>query len=187
MLVGSGLVGLVALILAANTKRPRDQMGFAVLATRAGFLFLTIALSVVLVQAIKFALGRAHPHLVEHFYAFHFSLFSPDAAVASFPSGHATTAFAAAAVMAIFVPRGQIAFFIAALAISFSRVASGVHFPSDVLGGMVLGMALAIALARYFARRKIVFHMVDGRIVRRGERLVRRTLRATAARGVRQV
>jgi membrane-associated phospholipid phosphatase len=181
MLVASGLVGLVALALAANARRPRDQVGFAVLSTRAGFLFLVVALSVALAQAIKFAIGRAHPHLLEHFNAFQFQMFSAESALASFPSGHATTAFAAAAVLAIFVPRLQAVFFVLALAISVARVATGIHFPSDVLGGMVLGVTLAIALARYFARRKIVFHMVEGRIVRRGERLVRRALRGAWA------
>lgn len=178
ILVGSALVGLGALWTAARSQRPRNQMGFSVLATRAGFLFLTVAVSVLLCQAFKFTLGRAHPHLLAHFDAFRFQFFSPEAAAASFPSGHATTAFAAATVMAIFVPRWQLVFFLLALAIGVARVATGVHFPSDVLGGMVLGVALAIALARYFARRKIVFHMVNGRIVRRGERLVRKALRA---------
>lgn len=181
MLVGSALVGLAALWIAARAQRPRNQMGFSVLATRAGFLFLTVALSVMLCQAFKFALGRAHPHLIGQINAFHFQFFSPEGAAASFPSGHATTAFAAATVMAIFVPRWQLVFFLLALTIGMARVATGVHFPSDVLGGMVLGVALAIALARYFARRKIVFHMVDGRIVRRGERLVRKALRAKSA------
>lgn len=177
MLALSALGGAFALYKAAHSRRPRDQAAFAVLATRAGFLFLTIALSVALCQAFKFALGRAHPHLFAQFEAFRFHMFTVEAAAASFPSGHATTAFAAATVMAIFVPRWQAAFFLLALAIAVARVAAGVHFPSDVLGGMVLGVALAISLARYFARRKIVFHMVDGRIVRRGEGLVTRALK----------
>ena len=61
MLALSALGGAFALYKAAHSRRPRDQAAFAVLATRAGFLFLTIALSVALCQAFKFALGRAHP------------------------------------------------------------------------------------------------------------------------------
>ena len=177
MLVASAAVGAVALAFATRARRPRARAGFAVLAMRAGFLFLTVALSVLLVQAIKYGLGRAQPHMMSQWGVFHFSMFSPDALTASFPSGHATTAFAAAAVMALFAPRWQGAVFALALAVAVARIAVGAHFPSDVLGGMVLGMALAFALARYCARRKVVFHLVDGKLVRRGERLVRRTLK----------
>lgn len=58
----------------------------------------------------------------------------------SFPSGHAGACFAVASVLFLCLPRrfGIPAVVTAAL-ISFSRLYVGAHYPTDVLGGMVIG------------------------------------------------
>jgi membrane-associated phospholipid phosphatase len=61
----------------------------------------------------------------------------------SLPSGHAATSFAGAVVLTYLFPRGAPAFFLLAVAIAFSRVYVGVHFPSDVLAGAALGAGVA--------------------------------------------
>ena len=70
----------------------------------------------------------------------------------SFPSGHATVAFAAATVLALAVarPRFTCAVALLAAAISFSRLYVGVHYPLDVLGGAALGMAIGAVAAMAF-------------------------------------
>jgi undecaprenyl-diphosphatase len=64
----------------------------------------------------------------------------------SFPSGHASVAFACATVIAWRVPRLGVPAFVLAAAIAWSRVYVGVHWPLDVLGGAVLGVLVATAL-----------------------------------------
>jgi undecaprenyl-diphosphatase len=64
----------------------------------------------------------------------------------SFPSGHAATSFAAATMLTFARPRWAPAFFLLALAIGFSRVYVGVHYPLDVVGGAALGILVATAL-----------------------------------------
>lgn len=66
----------------------------------------------------------------------------------SFPSGHAATSFAAMTVLCAAVPRAAPVWVLLAAAIAFSRVYVGVHYPLDILGGAVLGAAIAIALLR---------------------------------------
>lgn len=62
----------------------------------------------------------------------------------SLPSAHATTAFAGAVLLSWFWPRWRLAFAVLALAIAFSRVYVGVHYPTDVLAGAALGGFVAL-------------------------------------------
>lgn len=65
---------------------------------------------------------------------------------AAFPSGHAATGFAAALVLAVSLPRHAPALVALAAAIAFSRLYVGVHFPSDVAAGAILGVLVATGL-----------------------------------------
>ena len=64
----------------------------------------------------------------------------------SFPSGHAATSFAAATILTAARPRLAPLWFLLALAIGFSRIYVGVHYPLDVFGGAVLGVAVALVV-----------------------------------------
>jgi undecaprenyl-diphosphatase len=59
----------------------------------------------------------------------------------SFPSSHAVNHFAAALVLSYFLPRGTWWFFGYASLAAFTRVYVGVHYPLDVIGGAVVGVA----------------------------------------------
>jgi undecaprenyl-diphosphatase len=72
----------------------------------------------------------------------------------SFPSSHAVNNFSAAIVLAYFLPKWFWTFFSFAALIAFSRVYVGVHYPSDVVGGAVVGLAIGGAVI-------IVFRFVE--------------------------
>lgn len=61
----------------------------------------------------------------------------------SFPSGHAAFSFAVAASMAYYYPKTSILFFLGALAMGAGRVSAGVHWPSDILAGAIVGILSA--------------------------------------------
>ncbi len=89
--------------------------------------------------------GRARPYTT-HPASDH--LLSVPSADPSFPSDHATAAFAIAFAVLAFSRRGGIVFLIAATLIALSRVALGMHYPSDVLAGVLVGWLAATLVTR---------------------------------------
>jgi membrane-associated phospholipid phosphatase len=81
--------------------------------------------------SIKLAIGRGRPVVEDlpHLMATPTGL--------SFPSSHATSSFAAARAFGALIPGAPLQ--LAALAMGLSRLYLGVHYPSDVAAGAVLG------------------------------------------------
>lgn len=73
----------------------------------------------------------------------------------SFPSGHSCSSFAAATVLIVRDKRFGIPALIIASLIAFSRLYNYVHFPSDVLCGILLGVACAILVLVVFKKTKL--------------------------------
>lgn len=70
----------------------------------------------------------------------------------SFPSGHAANITASMMFLGLVYRRWLIPLLAVALAVSFSRIYVGVHWPSDVLAGIALGGALGAAAYAVFTR-----------------------------------
>ena len=71
----------------------------------------------------------------------------------SFPSGHALSSFAAATALWCFHKK-------AGALVAFSRLYASVHYPTDVLAGMLIGIALAHAAAFLTDRIIDTFHSI---------------------------
>lgn len=70
----------------------------------------------------------------------------------SFPSGHATFFFAFAGAIYLYNKKWGIGFFIAALLMAASRIIAGIHYPSDIIGGIMIGAAVAYVVF-YFTEK----------------------------------
>jgi undecaprenyl-diphosphatase len=131
------VVTLVLVFLFANRARLRPWRRTAVAAGLSACLALLVG------KVVSELVDRPRP-FVDDPTGVH--LFTGHAADPGFPSDHATGAFAVA--MAIWLRDrrwGSVAL-IAAAVLSVGRVAIGVHFPSDVVAGAVLGCGAALLL-----------------------------------------
>ncbi len=116
-----------------------------------------VAQSIIFSQAITFSFkalyGRLRPQLYDPTFI---SVIS--ATNKSFPSGHTSEAVATALAVSMVVPKWWVrllAFSWAAL-IAYSRMYLGVHYPSDVLGGAIVGISgvwITVALRKWIRKR----------------------------------
>jgi diacylglycerol kinase family enzyme/membrane-associated phospholipid phosphatase len=71
----------------------------------------------------------------------------------SFPSGHSASAAAFAVGVGMEVPELRVPLGLAAGAVGWSRVRTRVHYPGDVVAGLVIGAGIAYATRRFWALR----------------------------------
>jgi undecaprenyl-diphosphatase len=72
----------------------------------------------------------------------------------SFPSGHAAFYFALSMAVYLYNKKLGLAFFAASLVMGIARIYVGVHWPSDILGGILVGVVTALVVN--FAARKFI-------------------------------
>lgn len=137
----------------------------AYLAARCFYVFTVAAFSGIVSQVLKRMIGRARPRLYDQFGEFHFVIPGFPSVYASFPSGHAITAFACAVAVGYFIPRLRWALLALAVLVAASRVVVGSHYASDVIAGAAIGWLSAVLVRRAFAVRGVAFRLAGGHIL----------------------
>lgn len=159
-----GALMLIALIASPALTR-MSQLVLAALAVRLGFLFLAIAVPGLVVSILKRVVGRARPVIAgEDAFLYKFFLWRVE--YASFPSGHATTAFAVAIAFGALWPRLRPLLWTYAIAIALSRVIVTAHHPSDVVAGAIAGAIGALLVRDFMAARRLGFSIGNDGAVR---------------------
>lgn len=102
-------------------------------------VFWSMGCAMLLVVVLSRIVARDRPFIAD----LDITLLIPPPLNQSFPSGHtATSAAAATALFEIHPLLGLLGFLVMAF-IAMARIAAGAHYPSDILGGMVVGVLAA--------------------------------------------
>lgn len=148
----SGMIAIAVVVILLLWRRYR-HVGIAA--------FSSLAMEFILVNMlIKNMVHRTRPYVVNEA----LRLLGDRPGDFSFPSGHTGSAFAVATVMYLCMPRryGIPALGLAAL-IALSRIYNGAHYPTDVLGAVMIATLTGVLAWRF------VFPVVSRRLQRPGE------------------
>jgi len=130
VLSGVGTAGIIWFLIAVilfMREEKKDHWFFASVGLAGGASFIIVELM------LKPLVGRMRPDGSEGF---------------SFPSGHATIAFAMAVVLSQKEPKWKWLFYMLAVLISLSRVYLGAHYPLDIIAGSALGLTIGFLSLR---------------------------------------
>ena len=139
---------VLALIGAAIAYRRRNQRWLRICVA----MLVALALAGVATRVIKVAAGRSRPS-VEIDAGFNGPRFS--AKYHAFPSGHTASSLAYFGVLAFANLRLFAALLPIPLLIAFARMYVGAHHFSDVIGGALIGAAIAVLVAYWWPRFRI--------------------------------
>lgn len=136
------ILAIAAVILILKEKNWRRRAYFAALVT-----ISTILSRGIFTELIQFYYHRPRP-----FVAMDFEPLIYHAATSSFPSGHMAF-FSVVLAVWLINRRAGVWFFVGSILIGLGRVAVGVHWPTDILGGVLVG-AISFLATYYLLRLK---------------------------------
>lgn len=114
-------------------------------------LLVAIIISQSIVYSLKAILARERPYnILDRLNTYGFELRDY-----SFPSGHSSSSFLISTILSYYFPEYRILLYTLSTLISISRIYLAVHYPTDVLGGTIIGIISGI-FVHHFLMDKII-------------------------------
>lgn len=139
----SVLTPLTILAIAVVSKRlPLKRIGYQ--------LLIALVASTIITNLLKYVVNRPRPFTTYKYIEKLSTGGSP-----AFPSGHTADAFVMAISVSLVVgdqPKWLVPTWLWALTVAYSRMALGVHYPTDVLMSMLIGLSCAL-LGKWIVRQ----------------------------------
>jgi undecaprenyl-diphosphatase len=140
--------GIPLLLLVIGLFRKQSNLHWNFL-----FVWISVLFASLITLTLKYVILRPRP-----FESYEFIEKLSTGGSPSFPSGHTTDAFAFAVALILAYPRWYVILpsLVWAIMVGYSRMSLGVHYPSDVLFGIIIGSASAYVCYRlsvYFSTR----------------------------------
>ncbi|MBF0355237.1 MAG: phosphatase PAP2 family protein [Alphaproteobacteria bacterium] len=152
-LVVAAVALLILRTLAHSSLKTTHFQRYRAWGRSALYALLVMASSGILVNLLKFLIGRIRPrHLFEQG-LYGFQPLNTDWGMNSFPSGHSQAIFAAMMALYFIYPRYDAAYLALAFLIALSRVMITVHYLSDTVMGAWLAIAAAVLWRRYYSAK----------------------------------
>ncbi|ESR25629.1 phosphoesterase [Lutibaculum baratangense AMV1] len=160
---------LLAILIASGFEWPlKVRAALHHWGARIAFIIAAVAIPGLATSLLKLVVGRARPGVEGSHGILDVTTFALGADFQSFPSGHTTNAITLAVALTVLWPRYWAFFLSFPIIIGTSRVMVLDHYPSDVMGGWLLGAVGVLWIRNWCARRKLVFRPCPGgRVVRR--------------------
>lgn len=133
-----------------STHKNWKGKGLKIFLREIGVIVITVLSALIAALVLKAIVHEARPFIANPAIKPLFTYGGHD----SFPSGHAALLYAFAMAVALYHERTGWIFFLFALLVSWCRVIAGIHYPADIMGGVVLGLGIAYCVHRVFSRMR---------------------------------
>jgi len=138
------ILALGALFLALYHKSEKQVV------RNISFIFISGIIAWIIVQLVKHFYFSPRPFLALE----NVRLLIEHGTNDSFPSGHTAFSFAIATAVCFWKRKYARVFFIGASLVSLARIAAGIHWPYDILGGIVLGTVVTFSIHSLLKSRR---------------------------------
>lgn len=98
----------------------------------------------IITETIRFFWHRNRPFVEQNFVPL-----IPHADTASFPSGHTTFFFAIGTVLYLYNKKAGMVFLAGSALIGVARVLAGLHWPSDIIWGALIGVMCGLLVSKF--------------------------------------